>query len=93
MDPSEFQIQPNPAKSSQAGPKKIKGKGFDFLGLSCPNRAFSKGSADPPGIFFLFAAAKAASIVAPVVRVSISFVISETIAHVSAFRKYLPPKS
>jgi hypothetical protein len=38
-------IQPSPAKE-------IKEKGFDFLGFSCPNRAFSKPYADPSRVFF-----------------------------------------
>jgi hypothetical protein len=55
--------KPNIAKSSQARAKKIKGKGLDFLGLPCPNRAFSRGCADPLGHFSLlrsFAALMAA---------------------------------
>jgi hypothetical protein len=58
------QIQQNPAKSSKARPKKIKGKSLDFLGFSRPNRAFSVGCADPPG-FFLLSPGWAASVVAP----------------------------
>jgi hypothetical protein len=45
---SPIQIQQNPAKSGQAGPKKIKEKGPDFLESALPNRAFSIGCADPP---------------------------------------------
>jgi hypothetical protein len=28
-------------------------QGLDFLGLSCPNRAFSRAYADPQALFFL----------------------------------------
>jgi hypothetical protein len=34
---SQNQIEPNPAKSRQASPKKIKEKSLDFLGFPCPN--------------------------------------------------------
>jgi hypothetical protein len=35
--------------------RKSKKKGFDFLGIPCPKRAFSMGYADPLGIFSLSA--------------------------------------
>ena len=47
--PSENQIQPNPAKPAQHPAKFFQGNGLDFLGFSCPKRAFSRGYRDPPG--------------------------------------------
>jgi hypothetical protein len=43
-NPKFFKIQQSRADPQ---PKKIKEKSLDFLGFSCPNRAFSIGYADP----------------------------------------------
>jgi hypothetical protein len=51
--PSRIQIEPSRAKPGKARPKTIKGKPADFLGFPCPNRAFSRGCADPLGRKFL----------------------------------------
>jgi hypothetical protein len=47
--PNQTQILQNPAKPGHTQPKRIKEKSLDFLGFSCPKRAFSRGCADPPG--------------------------------------------
>jgi hypothetical protein len=52
FSPSQWQIFPSLGKENQ---RKSKKKGFDFLGIPCPKRAFSMGYADPLALFSFLA--------------------------------------
>jgi hypothetical protein len=84
------QIQQNPAKSSQSQPKKIKGKGLDFLGFSFPNRAFSKAYGESSRFFSLLATVPSRSPM-PVATIAASFPSKAgSITWISKIRKENP---